>query len=370
MSTAGRPEDGTPAPSDVAARLREAGLVRLVAAADGDALAGAGVLADGLGQLGVPFQLTVARPGERADRTTDADLTVALGGADVTAEFEVPGVPRAASHTAFETVKQFERSDPDALLALAGVTAAADAAGELPEMAGLKRAPGVAVPTAEPADGLAHSTLIHAPFSGDRDAAEEALADVDTGGEDAGRTVASLVTLSVLEPPAATPRAAERIERALYPYRGGPFETIGGYADVLASVAREAPGTAAALALGSDVTDEALSAWRTHAERAHTAVRAATTGRYDGLFVARGDGDVPVETVARLLADFRSPEPVVLVVTDSQAGLVATPDAGVDARRLFGRALDGAVAGNARRATASIDVDSADAIMAVRGAVQ
>jgi hypothetical protein len=312
--------------------------------------------------------LTVAAPGERADRTTEADLTVALGGPAVAADIELPGAPRAASHTAFETVESMAEADPDALLALAGAVSAGDTAGELPERAGVERAPGVGIPTEEPADGLAHSTLLHAPFSGDEDAAAEALAAVDTESEDAGRTVASLVTLSVLESPDATPRAAERIEGALYPFRGGPFGTVEGYADVLDSAAREDPGTAAALVLGSDARAAALDAWRTHARRAHESVREATTGRYDGLFVARDDGGVPVETVARLLAEFRSPEPVVLVVTDDRAGVVATPDSSVDAAALLGDAFERAT-GTAGRASTGIEVDSADAIMAVREAM-
>lgn len=370
MATSGRSPADAPPASALATSCRDAEFVRLVAAADGDALAGAGVLADGLSRAGVPFQLTVARPGDRTDRTTDADLTVALGGPDVVADISLDGTADAVSHTAFEAVRELGSAAPDPVLAMAGIHAAGGAVGTLAEVAGIEREPGVAVPTTDLADGLAHSTLVHAPFSGDRGAATEALAAIDTGADDAGRRVASLLSVAVLGEAETTPRGAETIEGMLRPYAGGPFETIGGYADVLDAAARVEPGTAAALALGQDVHDAALSAWRDHAVAAHQSVRSATTGRYDGLFVARDEGDVPVGTVARLLRDYRSPEPVVLALTDGLAGMATTPDVEVDPVAVFREAFAGSVAGTRRRATATFERDTADAIMAVREAMQ
>jgi len=367
MSAAGRSGAEGPAASDVAARLREAGFVRLAAAAHGDALAAAGVLATALASDGVPFQVSVAAHADPADRSTDADCTVALGGPDVPADVTIDGVSAPASRTAFEAARALS-AEPDATLALAGTIAAGASGSALADVAGLERRPGAAVPTDDLADGLAHSTLIHAPFSGDPDAATETLSRIDPEADGAGRRVASLVALATVEPDDATPRAAECVERALRPFAGGPLRTVGGYADVLDAVVREEPGTAVALALGR-TPDGALDAWRTHARRAHVAVRAATTGRYDGLFVGRVDGDVPVWTVARLLRDFRSPEPVVLVATDGFAAAAATPDAGVDLPSVFRMALDPPrVVGTPRQVLAPVE-GAADAIVAVREAI-
>ena len=365
MSATGRPTSEPPSPSDIAPRLRDAGFVRLVAAADGDALAAAGVLADALDTLAVPFQLTVARPWDRADRTTDADLTVALGGPATDADVAITGHGQPASHTAFEASGELD-VDADAVLAMAGITAADGAPGHLAEAAGVDNRPGVAVPTDDTADGLAHSTLFHAPFSGDSEAATAALAEVDTEAEDADRRVASLLALSVVGDDETTPRGADAVERALRPYDGGPFGTVGGYADVLDAVAKADPGTAAALALGAGVETAALDAWRDHARAAHEAIRTATTGRYDGLTVLRSDERMPVATVARLVRDYRAPEPAVLALCPGRAAGASVADSGVDCRALFSDALGGAVAGTARQTTAEVDGDIADAALAVR----
>jgi hypothetical protein len=359
MSTAGRDQSSAPAASDVAAALREAGFVRLVARADGDALAAAGVLARALDARGTPFQATVVRPFSDATRATDADLTVAVGHTDATADVSIAG-PEPSSAIAFEAVREFGES-PDVTLALAGALSAGETGGtvvEAAERAGIERRFGVAVPVADLADGLAHATLVHAPFSGDVDAATDALAELglpadgevpEALDDDDRRRLASLVALAVTGAEDATDRAGERVERALHPYVGGPFETLGGYADVLDAAARERPGIAVALALGHDgLREEALAAWRSHAQRAHAAVANATTRRYEGLFVARG-GAMPVGTVARLVADFRSPEPVTLVVGEDEAAARSTDGTDVFA------AIDAAVSATDGDATGTED---------------
>lgn len=372
MSTAGRDQSSAPAASDVAAALAEAGFVRLVARADGDSLAATGVLARALDARGTPFQATVVRPFSDATRATDADLTVAVGHTDATADVSLSG-PGPASVTAFEAVTELGDS-PDPTLAVAGALAAGEGTGtlaEAAEQAGIERRIGVAVPVEDLADGLAHSTLVHAPFSGDADAAADALAELDLGQnendevpdaehpngqiltEDDHRRLASLVALAVTGAEDATDRAGESVERALRPYVGGPFETVGGYADVLDATARERPGIAVALALGHDgLREEALASWRTHAERAHAAVTDATTRRYEGVFVARG-GEMPVGTVARLVADFRSPEPVTLVVGEDEAAARSTDGRDVyDALATAADATDGDATGSEKRARA------------------
>jgi len=374
MSATGREPTPATSPGDLAGSLREAAFVRLVSDATGEALAATGLLARALADT--PFQATVVRPFEDPDRTTETDITVAIGRSQPTADVTL--TDRVAA-TAFETARELGGT-ADPALALAGTIAAGAVDGtvaEAAEQAGLERRPGVAVPTADIADGLAHSTLFVAPFSGDTDTARATLAELDLDAEhirsadrsaDDYRRLASLVALAVTAD--APPRAADAVQRALRPTVGGPFETVGGYADVLDAAAREQPGTAVALALGHEAArEDALAAWRSHATRAHEAVSVATTGRYDGLFVARGDA-MPTGTVARLLADFRSPEPVTLVVTDDRAAARATD--GRDVAAEMDAAADrvgGDAIGTSDRARARFDVSTADFIEAFREAV-
>jgi hypothetical protein len=374
MSATGRDSAPATAASDLAASLREATFVRLVSDANGEALAATGVLARALDDDDTPFQASVVGPFADPDRTTDADCVVALGQTGPTADVTL--TQRVAA-TAFETARELGATVATTL-ALAGTIAAGDVDGtvaEAAEHAGLDRRPGVAVPVADLADGLAHSTLLSGPFSGDRTKAQATLADLDLPAEltaDDHRRVASLVALDVTGAEHAAERAATAVQRALRPSVGGPFETVGGYADVLDAVARERPGVGIALALGHDaVREDALDAWRTHARRAHEAVAEATTGRYEGLFVARGDA-MPVGTVARLVAEFRSPEPVTLVVTDGECAVRATDGRDVTAPlRAATDAVGGSTAdaGPGSRARATFDVSTADLIEAFREAL-
>jgi hypothetical protein len=374
VSAADRPDANAPVASDVAAACRGAGLVRLVGTADGDGLAAVGVLARALSASEVPFQASVTRFPDPATGT-DADVTVTVGaaGGDVALE----GTP--ASVPAFAAARELDPGAADPVLALAGAVAAGatpgdDSAGllEAAEETGLERRPGLAVPVADAADGLAHSTLVHLPVSGDLDAARAELAAV-AGGEstpESRKRAASMVALRAVAD--APTRAARAVERVLRPHSGGPFETVGGYADVLDAVARERPGTGVALALGHDADAAALSAWRDHAGAAHRAVREADTGRYDGAFVVRTDG--PVGTVARLVRDYRSPEPVVLVLGRSERGYDRAAAAG---DREVAAALDEAVAGAGTvggrgptaRATLHDPIDEGTFVSAFRGAL-
>jgi hypothetical protein len=373
MSATGREPTPATSPSDLAGSLREAAFVRLVSDATGEALAATGLLARALDDT--PFQASVVRPFEDPDRTTETDITVAIGRTQPTADVTL--TDRAAA-TAFETARELGATT-DPALALAGTIAAGAADGtvaEAAEQAGLERRTGVAVPTADLADGLAHSTLFVAPFSGDADAARATLADLgldadrlqsaDRSADD--RRLASLVALAVTAD--APSRAADAVQRALRPTVGGPFETVGGYADVLDAAAREQPGTAVALALGHEaVREDALAAWRSHATRAHEAVSAATTGRYDGLFVARGDA-MPTGTVARLFADYRAPEPVTLVVTDTEAAARATDGRDIsETMHAATETVGGDAVGTGNRARARFDASTADFIEAFREAV-
>jgi hypothetical protein len=366
MSTAGRTEADS---RDVVGRLREARFVRLVAAPGGDPLVAAGILARTLAARECPFQASVAPPTAETARATDADCTVALGDTDATADVSLAGETEPISQTAAAVARDLGE-DPPVALALAGAVADGRVAdtrvAATARDAGLERRPGVAVPTDDLADGLAHSTLVHAPFSGDPEAAASALADVGSD-ETAGRRVASLVVFESVGSEDAPPRAGEAIERALRPFAGSPFGTVGGYADVLDAVARERPGTAVALALGHDVRAAALDAWRAHARRAHAAVAGATTGRYDGLFVSRAP-DAPVGTVARLVHDFRSPEPATLAVTDGAAALVADERDPHPVVREAAAAIGGRAGAGPDAAHARFDADASAFVAAVREA--
>jgi hypothetical protein len=362
-----------PAPDAIAGVLADAPFARLVATDDGDALAAAGLLARALRAVGTPFQVRVSAdpvPGEGDD-----GVAVTVGAAR--GPHAVPGAGRPASADAFAIARELG-AEPDPVVALAGVVAAGsipgtDGSGDALDAAEaadrVRRRPGVAVPTADLADGLAASTLVRTPYSGDPEAARAALAELGlpaTLDDDAHRRLASLVAVDVADAEGASKRAASAVERGLRPYAttgdAAPVETVGGYADVLDVLAREAPGTGVALALDADPSDElrtaALDAWRSHGLAAHRALDAATTGRYDGCVVVRveiaggdrseendpADGDAAPDaaavlpTVARLARDFRSPEPVAIAVDETAGRLAAAAIGG-------GRAADGAATG-------------------------
>mgnify|MGYP005844964879 CR=1 FL=1 len=342
MSAAGHPEDAN---ARAAAALSDAEFVRLVGTADGDAVAAAGLLARGLDALGTPYQVSLAAVPEPP--ATQSDCTVAVGhsSGDVTVETE----PLAAEAAA--VVSGFAPDAVDPELALAGAACAGEEpSGRLLEAADLERRPGVAIPTDDPLEGLVGTTLVHASFSGDERAAEDALDGLDPDG----RTLASLVALSAVE--GAPPRAAEAVERALGPYVTDRFGTLGGFADVLDALARTRPGTAIALALGHDVEAAALESWRAHGQRAHTALKGADTGRYDGVYVVRLEEGSPalLGTVARLCLSYRSPEPTALAVTDGAAAAVG--EAAVDgALREAATEHDGRVTARGTHGTATFD---------------
>lgn len=349
------------APDAVAAALADAPFVRVVARADGDALAAAGLLARALRERDVAFQIH-ADPDPTPESDDDA-VTVTTGVSAPATDYGLVRETEPAS-VAAAAVSRHLGVDPDPVIGLAGAMAAgtvpgADGTDQLlataRDRALLERRPGVAIPTPELADGLAHSTLLPTSFSGDRGTARDALAPLDLPvgadgvvtddlGDDDQRRVASLVAVEVVSAEDTVPGAADAIEHAIHPYAtpAGPFTTLGGYADVIEAVAREEPGTGVALALDYEQAREAaLDAWRRHAATVHASLQTATTGRYDGLLVARLDGDLDagqLTTAARLLSAFRSPEPVTLAVAGTTAAAVSDTD------RQLGQAMAAAVA--------------------------
>lgn len=419
-SDADADSDGS-ALEQVVTDLERAGFVQLVVRADGDALAASGILTRVVADRGTPYQVTVGRTiAERTDRaraSTDGaaadDLTLSIGATDA----DVPRLDapdRPATLAAVEVARALgsgseSDSEPetesgsnagftlDPVLALAGLVAAGvePGAGESEwlletarERGLLTHRPGVAVPTRDPVEGLAHSTRLRAPWSGDTDATAESLTDVgldvaagqstddaDLAFEaveefeaDDHRAIGSLVALDVVGDEAASPRAAESIARVLRPYATpqGPFATLGGYADVLEATARLEPGTGAALAMGHGAREQALDVWRRHGQQVHEALDAASTGRYDGLFVVGIDAG-PVEPVADLAAAYLSPEPTVLAVGDGEAAIATAGDRGSADAAAFSA---GTVERIARDLEEAIDADAGVAYdVGPRGAI-
>lgn len=373
MSTAPAATEDAADAGELAAALRDAPFVRVVAAADGDSLAASGVLARALETVGRPFQIRIDPVPDPASTVADGDDLVLGVGPGATGGDYAVGDARPASLVAADVVRELG-VDPDPVLALAGVAAAdhpvdaGDAAALLDAAArrtAVERRPGVAVPTDDLADGLAHSTLVHAPISGDTEAARAAVAALGPSPEPTDDDHRRLASWLAIEATASSDRAVDAVERVLRPYAtpDGRFATISGFGDVLDAVARERPGTGVALAIrdGDATRTAALDAWRSHARAAHAATAEASTGRYDGVLAVRVDADAGPDrlgTVARLRRDFRSPEPVVFVVADRAAAVVGSGDADLGcAMRETVRAVevDGTSAGSSRRATARFD---------------
>jgi|APHM01.1.fsa_nt_gi hypothetical protein len=369
MATTGRAD--TEPPSSLADRICDAGFVQLSAAPAGDALGAAALLAETLETVETPYQLSVVTPTDGL-RATDAELTIAVGhkprGADAALDGHAP-----LSRRAYTIATDVGGASP--VLAAAGAIAAGTAPaptalGESDEptaSVSLERRAGLGSPPVAPADGLAHSTLLHTSLSGRPDRAAELLnnrlpaaasrsepkPESGSGSEHdhvRRRTVASMAALTVAAE-ASTPAASTAVERALRPLTGGPLGTAAGLGDVLDVLADSDPGLAVAAALGHADESAVLSAWRTGATRVHDAVRDADLTRHDGVVVARTTADPPIAPVARLCREYRSPEPTVVVATESSATAVTTPGDGPDLAEATGQHTD--VAGTTDRVRCS-----------------
>ena len=384
MSAEGGGVEATTADAErTASRLRGAEFVRMTAQPSGDALAATGLIVAGLRAAGVPFQARV-RPATDVGRHAGADggdgtFVVRVGDDTGTPDAVVGSESRPAS-VAARSIAARLGAEPRTTLALAGARAAqhhpaaGDVAGALEtarQQGTVRCRPGVAVPVGDVVDGLAHATRLSAPFSGDPEAVRRLVGDA-VESDDARRRVASLVAVEAAAGGAES--AATAVSDVLRPYvtPDGPFETVGGEADVLDAVAREAPGVGISFALsdgtGTEAGAAALEAWRTHGRAVHGLLDGAATTRHSGLLIARTEGKRPrLATAARLLRDFKSPEPAALVVGrdaarasgDGSADLGAAAEVAADALE-----LDVATAGDRGRAvvefdpTADVDVDA------------
>lgn len=348
---------------DVAATCRDAPFVAMVVRTGGDAIAAAGLLARACTAIDTPYHTHPVRTRAELDAALEAEsddaATLVVG---ASADDGTPAVGGDhPSATAFDAAKELD-VDPDPVVALAGLVAGeavpAQSHPDLLERAGLERRPGLVSPTTDPSDGLAHSTWAHAAFSGDPEAARSALGEIEDG-----RGLASLLAVATVGDADASTRAGTAIGRAIRPFvTDGPFASLGGYADVLAATAHQAPGLGLAITLGGADPADALEAWRAHARATHEAVRTSTTNRHAGLLVARVEG--PVETTARLLRDFRSPEPVVLAVGEGEAAVAAVDGPVADPLSAAAAAAGGSSLATPAAGFARFDAARADAFVA------
>jgi hypothetical protein len=400
QSDSGRTDGGLDA-SSVATEVADAPFVRVVARASGDAVAAAGLLGRVLAVRGTPFQVSVGRTVEgRTRRVEDAasgDVTVVVGDSRASDALHLDPDDEPASVAAWRLAGELGAT-ADSVLALVGVAAAGVTPGagssarlvESAEAGGrLDRRPGIAGPVDDVVDALAHSTLVHASFSGDEAAARDALAalsvdadladGIDDGAatlsDDDHRRVASFVAIAAAGAADAPPRSGDAVERALRPYvltgSDAPFATVAGYADVLDALAESAPGTGVAVALGHDVRESALSAWRDHATAVHDAISSCERARHDGLVVVH-DVDAPLSTTARLVRDYRSPEPTVAAIDpDGDAVAVAgTRDVNVgDVLARVTTQTGGEHDGTADAGYATVDCDTTEFVDSLRAAL-
>jgi hypothetical protein len=325
MSTTGREAPKTAAPGDIATALADAGFVRLTASANGVSLAAAGLIGRALADSETPFQASVTSPFDPDACATDADCHLTICQPATAGDVSI-GSTAGAIRTALTVVEELGTT-PDHALALAGAVLG-DSPTETADIAAagdMERQPGLGLPLSDAPQGLAHSTLVHAPFSGHPERAAAVLDDinhVDSGapyGEERGRELAAAVALDVVENAALDTAASEALEALLRPYVGGPFETIAGYADVLDVLAAADPGLGLALALGREGVDAtARDTWKPSAARIHDAVEAAHITGAEGVCIAKSTDEL-IGPVARLVAGYRSPEPETVVVGDTTA---------------------------------------------------
>jgi len=388
MSDAHAPPNAAPDALGVTANaIDTAEFVHLRTAPTGDAIAAASVLVAGLETRSIPYHARVTTGSAESDPSTD-DIIVSIGTpqSETQQQHVLPtvGSDRPASVASAALVRELG-IEPNPVIALAGVVAAGVTPGEsgsgpLVDAAVQHRRvvqrPGVGRATHDLADGLAHSTLFHADFSGEPPAASALLSKLALPAEldDAARTrLASRVAIAATGGEHAE-TAANAIGQVLRPYEtpNGPLATVEGLADVLETVSTAHPGIALAYALSPEyepLKTAALDCWRSESKAAHNAIRSAQTGRYDGLVVVRTTVDRAsvLSTVARIVATTRSKEPAVLVlgtapIDDTHYGAlrITTQQSAIHAMETVGSEFDAETTGTTQRAQIAIENGTED----------
>ena len=364
MATTGRSTDATPATDAVATLLRDAEFVHLVGRTDGDALAAAGILGNALDALDTPYQVSLASSAADAeDRLLDGGSAIGLGLDVGTAALTAGSVALGAFETAVGLdTDTADDLDPDPILAIAGAVAGGFApqgpALEAAQNQGVERRPGLGLPTADIGAGLAYSGWLHGSFSGDEQAAGAFLAELDLPAEldaDAHTRLASAVALDVTD---SEDGAVDSLDRVLAPLGGAaPFETVGGYGDVLDALATSDPGTGLSFVLGYADRSDAVDVWKEAGERLHRTLERLSVSS-TGDIAAGSVENVAPSRVARLARDFRITESSVLVSGPDSIALATAED---DARELLGAVFDPSrVSGTSRLAIVDETADPMD----------
>ncbi|AOW80423.1 hypothetical protein HTSR_1245 [Halodesulfurarchaeum formicicum] len=355
MATTGTADENW-TPDGLAGHLREVSLARVVSRADGDGLAAAAILGRALAARNIPRHLSLS--------PTAADATTRLSESSTAVTLGFPVGEHvcdadAAALCAYEVARELG-TDPDPGLAIAGAVAAGtepqgpalDAASER----GLTNRPGLAIPTTDPAVGLAHTGLVHADFSGSVEAARDFLAPLDLPAEldpDANERLASAVALAATDT-ARPDRATRAIEAAIAP-RSSPtdLETVEGYGDVLNASAAMAPGRALAALLGTPELPTLRTLWEQYGTALHRAVDDLAPAEGP---VAMGTVEaIPPRDVARLGRDFQVDADRLYV---AGPGAITLASSEVDAReRLEIEFPEAAITGTDRLATVRTETD-------------
>lgn len=311
-----------------ASRLATASFVQLRASPSVDGLIAAGLLRDVLETRRIPYKFAVSMA--PAESSGDA-LTVWTG---------TQSIPRdgihleagAATEKAAELMASLGRDPEPERVAIGTVFTETS-----PHGFGDPQ-PGLGLPVEDPRDGLAHSTLVHASYSGDVETVDAVLENANNLED---REIASLVALTSLEDPGLPPMAGEAIQRLLGPtaIEWGPYPTVEGTADVLDVLAETDPGVALALACGqASGSVSVLEQWRSTARDIHESLRNLTLEGPEGLAVLEVD-HAAVAVTARLLRAFHDVPRTVVVYTDDR---VAAASRTMDDRALADALLEGA----------------------------
>lgn len=332
MAATDRAEPGGAA-QELAATVTSSSFVKLRVAPSVDALVASGILAAALTERDIPFQSRIA------DTVTDARALHLGTHAETVADELVP--PGTVTETTVQLVAQLGEPPTGKLVSTAGVLGTVETDAD--------REAGIGVPIADYIDGLAHTTLVHGPYSGDPERAQQLVGD----REDVDPTeLASLVTLETID--ASVPRAGHAVERILHPVQtpDGPFASAAGMADVLDVLSEIDPGLALALVHGHhDSREAALGSWRREATAVHAACADVTADEHP-VTVVRADVRAP-GVLARLVRDYRVDTPAVLVVGADGIGVASATGDGRELADAIDDQCDAIVVRQDRRVTAS-----------------
>lgn len=302
--------------------LATASFVRLVTAPTAEAIAACGMISRSLQSARVPFHasITVA-----AQATCENATTVSIGHSPSLAADHCLGPGHAVAEASDLLRDQGLEAEPGLQIGrVLGPTDEKRGSGRSDSReAGL----GMAVP--ELVDGLAHSSLVHGPYSGDPALAREFLDGIDA--EDP-QHVASAVALGTMADTAQSSRAGWALSRFLGPRHTpeGPFETAAGTADVFDLLAPVDPGLALSIACGdTGARERALGTWRRQSTALHDRLANASVESHSGVAVVQTDID-SVEPLARLVLDYLAPEASVAVVSDRRLGIATIQPGGLD----------------------------------------